>query len=212
MKEVQSFLGFANYYGDFIQGFSEKAHPLKLLTRKKTEWNWTEECDRAFQELKTLLTTAPVLRLPTGSGWFILDTDASGDAIAAVLSQMQGEEGKMVERPVAYGNKSLSDVETRYRAPKAEMLAAVYFIEKFEAFLTRGEFTLRTDNSALSWLKKQTMTNNMAARWIQKLDQCSLVIEHRRREKHQNADGLTKKTEYYEEKDKQAEGAPQHIS
>ncbi len=56
------------------------------------------------------------------------------------------------------------------------------------------------------------MTSNMAARWIQRLDQYSLVIEHRRREKHQNADGLTKKTEYYEEKEKQAEGAPQHIS
>ncbi len=93
-------------------------------------------------------------------------------------------------------------------APKAEMLAAVYFIEKFEAFLTRGEFTLWTDNSALSWLKKYSMTNNMAAHWIQRLDQYSLVIEHRRREKHQNADGLTKKTEYYEEREKQAKDAP----
>ncbi len=99
----------------------------------------------AFQELKILLTTAPVLRAPTGTRRFIVDTDASGVAIAAVLSQMQEEEGKMVERPIAYGSKPLSDVETRYGATKAEMLAAVYFIEKFEAFLTRGEFTLRTD-------------------------------------------------------------------
>ena len=80
------------------------------------------------------------------------------------------------------------------------MLAAVYFIEKFEAFLTKGEFTLRTDNSASSWLKKYSMTNNIAARWIQRLDRYSWVIEHRRRGKHQNADGLTKKTEFYEEK------------
>ncbi len=115
----------------------------------------------------------------------------------------------MKEHPIAYGSKSLSDTEKCYGAPKAEMLAAVYFIEKFEAFLCRAEFTLRTDNSALSWLKKYSMTTGIAARWIQRLDQFNFVVEHRKRERHQNADGLTKKTEFYERQEEQKKEAPE---
>ena len=92
----------------------------------------------------------------------------------------------------------------RYSAPKSEMLAAIYFIEKYRPYLTRGVFTLRTDNQALSWLKRYSMTRGMAARWIQRLDQYKFRVEHRKREKHQNVDSLSKKTEFYtmrEEKD-----------
>ena len=154
LKEMQSFLGFANYFRDFIQDFSAKAYPLKQLTRRSVEYKWSDECQQSFDELKRLLTSEPVLKLPDSSGRFILDTDASAVAIAAVISQQQEEDGEIKDHPIAYGSKSLSDTEKCYGAPKAEMLAAVYFIEKFEASLCRAEFTLRRDNSALSWLKK----------------------------------------------------------
>ena len=85
----------------------------------------------------------------------------------------------------------------RYSAPKSEMLAAIYFIEKYRPYLTREVFTLRTDNQALSWLKRYSMTRGMAARWIQRLDQYKFRVEHRKREKHQNVDSLSKKTEFY---------------
>ena len=103
LKEMQSFLGFANYYRDFIQDFSAKAYPLKQLTRRSVEYKWSEECQRAFDELKRLLTSKPVLKLPDSNGRFILDTDASAVAIAAVLSQQQEEDGEMKEHPIAYG-------------------------------------------------------------------------------------------------------------
>ncbi len=164
VKELQSFLGFANYYRDFFPNFSERAHPLKELTRKSKAWEWTPECSERFAQLKLSLTTAPVLNLPESEGRFVLDTDASNVAISGVLSQLQGPEQQ--EKRIAYGSKSLSETEMRYGAPKAEMLAAVNFIEKFRAFLTRGEFALRADNNALSWLKKYSMTKGMAARWI----------------------------------------------
>ncbi len=106
--------------------------------------------------------------------------------------------------PIAFGSKALSETEMRYSAPKSEMLAAIYFIEKYRPYLTRGVFTLRADNQALSWLKRYSMTRGMAARWIQRLDQYKFHVEHRKREKHQNVDSLSKKTEFYtkrEEKD-----------
>ncbi len=110
------------------------------------EYKWSEECQRSFDDLKKLLTSKPVLKLPDSDGRFILDTHASAVAIAAVLSLQQQEDGETKEHPIAYGSKSLSDTELCYGAPKAEMLAPVYFIEKFEAFLCRAEFTLRTDS------------------------------------------------------------------
>ena len=138
-----------------------------------------------FEMLKTLLTTAPVLGLPEEDGLFILDTDASLVAIAAVLSQRQTRNGIEKEVPIAYASKSLSPTEQRYGAAKLEMYAAKEFIEKFESFLVRKPFLLRVDNTALSWLKKYSMTNPLCARWIQKLEQYSFTIEHRKREKHQ---------------------------
>ena len=84
------------------------------------------------------------------------------------------------------------------------MLAAIYFSEKYRPCWIRGVFTLRTDNQALSWLKRYSMTHGLAARWIQRLDQYKFHVEHRKREKHQNVDSLSKKTEFYtkrEEKD-----------
>ncbi len=149
--------------------------------------------------MKKELTQSPVLSLPENEGNFILDTDASEIAIAGILSQLQSDEQK--ERAIAFRSNSLSETEMRYSARKAEMLAAMYFIEKYRAFLTRGEFILRTDNNALSWLKHYSMTKGMAARCIQKLDQCSFKIEHRKREKHQNADGLSKMTDHYMERE-----------
>ena len=83
-----------------------------------------------------------------------------------------------------FGSKALSEREMRYSAPQSEMLAAIYFIEKYRPYLTRGAFTLRTDNQALSWLKRYSMTRGMAARWIQRLDQYKFHVEHRKREKH----------------------------
>ncbi len=87
LKEMQRFLGFANYYGDFIQDFSARANPLKQLTRRSVEYKWSDECQKTFDELKKLLTSGPVLKLADSTGRFFLDTDASAVAIAAVLSQ-----------------------------------------------------------------------------------------------------------------------------
>ena len=108
-----------------------------------------------------------------------------------------GMDGKAVLRPIAYGSKVLSDTEMKYWAPKAEIFAVVTFVEKDRAYLGSEPFKLRVNNRALSWLKTYSMDQSYIRRWIVRLDGYDMIIEHRIRDKHQNADSLSKKTEFY---------------
>ncbi len=90
-KELQSFLGFANYYRRFIKDFSHIAHPLHRLTGND-EWKWKEEQQAAFEALKRAITEAPVLRMPRDEGQYKVEADASNFATGAVLSQLQDKE------------------------------------------------------------------------------------------------------------------------
>ena len=99
-----------------------------------------------------------------------------------VLHQEQEWNGRTVLRPIAYGSKVLSDTEMMYGAPKAEMFAVITFVEKYRAFL------LRVENRALAWLKTYSMNQNYIGRWIVRLDGYHMIIDHRTRDMHQNAD------------------------
>ena len=107
---------------------------------------WTPEYQRAFDILKTLLCSSPVLSKPTEDGRFYLDTDASEVAIAAILQQEQKVNESEKLRVIAYGSRILSDAEMRYGASEAEILVAVYFLERFRSHLAGRQFTLRVDN------------------------------------------------------------------
>ena len=85
--EVRSFLDSAGYYRRFIQGFFSIAVPLTRLTRKEVKFDWTDACEQSLQELKTKLTTAPVLTIPSGKGDFIIYSDASHQGLGCVLMQ-----------------------------------------------------------------------------------------------------------------------------
>ena len=110
VAEVRSFLGLASYYRKFVEGFATIASPLHDLLRKNSKFVWTDTCQEAFSTLKERLTRAPVLAYPEGEGQFILDTDASGYGIGAVLSQVQ--EGQ--EKVIAYASKALNKSQRRY--------------------------------------------------------------------------------------------------
>ena len=118
-------------------------------------------------------------------------------------------EGRTVLRPIAYGSKVLSDTEMKYGAPKAEMFAVVTFVAKYRAYLGSEPFKLRVDNRALSWLKPYSMDQSNIGRWIVRLDGYNMIIEHRTRDKHQNADSLSKKTEFYERQEQREANRPE---
>ena len=197
--ELMNFLGFANYYREFIKGYADKVNPMqKLMRNKGKKFEWNDEAQVAFENIKRLLCEAPVLGMPTEDGMYVLDTDASVVAISGILHQEQKWNGRTVLRPIAYGSKVLSDTEMKYGAPKAEMFAVVTFVEKYCAYLGSAPFKLRVDNRALSWLKTYSMDQSYIGRWIVRLDGYHMIIEHRMRDKHQNADRLSKKPEFYE--------------
>jgi hypothetical protein len=117
-----------------------------------------------------------------------LDTDASNDAIGAVLSQIQ--EGQ--EKVIACGSRTLTKVERNYCVTRKEMLALVYFIKHFKHYLLGREFILRTDHGSLVWLHRFKEPDGQIARWLQQLASFNFQIQHRPGKRHGNADRLSR--------------------
>ena len=208
--QLMSFLGFANYYREFVKSYADKVYPMQQLMRHKgKKFTWNNAAEESFQRIKKELCEAPVLGMPTEKGMYVLDTDASVVAISGIVHQEQEWNGKTVLRPIAYGSKVLSDTEMKYGAPKSEMFAVVTFVEKYRAYLGSEPFKLRVDNLALSWLKTYSMDQSYIGRWIVRLDGYNMMIEHRTRDKHQNADSLSKKTEFYERQEQREADRPE---
>ena len=133
------------------------------------------------------LADATALAAPNEERCFVLETDASEVAIARILHQDQDYNGKTVLRPIVYGSKLLTRTQPNYGAPKLEMYAVFYFIEKLLSYLADREFTRRVDNQALSLLKTYSMDQDMIGRWIAHLDQYHFKTVHRSRTQHRNA-------------------------
>ena len=181
----------------------------QLMRHKGKKFTWNNAAEESFQRIKKKLCEAPVLGMPTEKGMYVLDMDASVVAISGILHQEKEWNGKTVLRQIAYGSKVLSDTEMKYGAPKAEMFAVVTFVEKYRAYLGSEPFKLRVDNRALSWLKTYSMDQNYIGRWIVRLDGYNMIIEHRTRNKHQNADSMSKKTEFYERQQQREADRPE---
>src|SRR5438876_3006174 len=121
VTEIQSFLGLAGYYHRFIQDFSKIAKPMMKLLQKEAKFNWTSACEAAFQKLKTLLTTAPVLTQPDVTKQFDVYCDASGTGLGCVLMQ----EGKVV----AYASRQWRKHEEHYATHDLELAAVVHALK-----------------------------------------------------------------------------------
>ncbi|QRW15579.1 Retrotransposable element Tf2 protein [Rhizoctonia solani] len=132
VKQVQAFLGFVNYLRRFIPNCSSVAQPLHNLTRKDSPWSWGKLEEEAFQELKSLVTRSPVLIHSNPSLPYYLETDASGVAMGAILSQ-QGTDNRL--HPIAYMSKSFSGAEANYDTHDKELLAIIKALEEWRIFL-----------------------------------------------------------------------------
>ena len=135
-----------------------------------------------------MLSQAPILAHPQSQGNFILDTDASSEGIAAVLSQVQDGQ----ERVVAYGSKLLTNPEFNYCITRRELLAVI----QFKHFLLGRKFLIRTDNSAVRyWMRihwDSCDPQGQIARWLVKLAIFDFEIKHRTGKQHSNVDGMSK--------------------
>jgi hypothetical protein len=148
VKQVQQYLGICNYYRRFIKDFSKIAKPLFGLLQKDKKWDWTPECQAAFEGLRDKLVQYPILRHPDYKKPFMLHTDASGFAIGAILSQ-RDENGEYV---CSYASRILRGAELHYGITEKECLAVVFGVKQFRIYLYGTKFEIITDHSALAWL------------------------------------------------------------
>lgn len=189
-KQVKQFVATGSYYRRFVKNFAQTARPLIELTKKDATFQWSDNCEEAFLELKKALIGPDVMGFPRNEGTFFLDTDASGTGIGSVLSQMQ--EGR--ERVIAYASRACSKAERNYCITEQELLALVYFIQYFRQYLLGRRFTVRTDHQALVWLFKLREPSGKVARWIEILAPFDFEIEYRPGKKQGHCDALSRCT------------------
>jgi hypothetical protein len=140
LKEVQSFVGFLNFYCHFIKGFAKVARPLHNLTKKGTPFKFGTEELAAFAKLKELITSAPILMLPNLTQPSRVEADSSDFATGGVLSQLCSDDGKW--HPVAFLSKSLSAVEQNYKTHDKEMLTIIRALKEWRHFLEGAQHTV----------------------------------------------------------------------
>ncbi|PAA90165.1 hypothetical protein BOX15_Mlig030307g2, partial [Macrostomum lignano] len=199
VTQLRQFLGLANYYHKFVDGYAGVAAPLHALTRKdigSLRQHWTPEHQVAFDTLKKKLCSTEVLALPEFNSdpavKFVLDTDASDIRIGACLGQLQSDG---VERPIAFFSRKLRDPEKRYTVTKKELLAIVDAMRHFRHYLIGKKFEVRSDHRALLWLLNQTQATGILGRWIERLSEFRFQLNHRKGKDHANADALSRRPE-----------------
>jgi hypothetical protein len=159
-RDVQSFLGFANFYRRFIKDFSLIAKPMTKLTGK-VEWQWGQKQQEAFDEIKKAMTSAPVLAIPTQADPMRLECDASDYATGAVLSQQQ----KGLWHPLGYISSSMSETERNYEVYDKELLSMMLALEEWRHLLigAKHPFEIWSDHRNLTYFKQPQKVNRRQA-------------------------------------------------
>jgi RNase H-like domain found in reverse transcriptase/Reverse transcriptase (RNA-dependent DNA polymerase)/Integrase zinc binding domain/Ty3 transposon capsid-like protein/gag-polyprotein putative aspartyl protease/Zinc knuckle len=190
VKQVQEFLGVANYYRRYIEHFAHVAQPLYQLLKKDAKYEWNADCTTSFDTLKLKLTQYPILRQPNFKLQFIVYTDASNNAVGAILAQKDTSTHN--EYVVAYASRILNPAEVNYAITQKECLAVVWAVRYFHVYLYGVQFTVITDHSALQWLLHTPHQTGRLARWAMYLQAYNFVIIYRKGTNHQNVDALSR--------------------
>ncbi|KAK3564060.1 hypothetical protein QTP86_007530 [Hemibagrus guttatus] len=193
VKELQRFLGFANFYRRFIQGYSSVTSPLTNLLRNKPKTLvWTPAAMHAFQTLKQAFTTAPLLVHPDPELPFIVEIDASTTGVGAVLSQQQGNLRKL--HPCAFFLRKLNPAEVNYDIGNRELLAVKLALEEWRHWLegAKHPFTVLTDHKNLEYLRATKRLNPRQARWALFFTRFKFAISYRPGSKNVKADALSR--------------------
>jgi len=189
ISEVRTFCGLASYYRTFVKDFAKLAKPLHELTRKNATFVWNQGCEAAFQALKERLMSAPILVPPRDEGKYVLDTDASDMALGAVLQQEQ--DGQL--RVIGYASRALTNAERRYCITRKELLGVVYGLKKYRQHLLGRNIVVRTDHTALTFLKNTPEPIGQQGRWLDLMAEYVIEIQHRPGRVHSNSDALSRR-------------------
>ncbi|WMV43384.1 hypothetical protein MTR67_036769 [Solanum verrucosum] len=168
--DIRSFLGLAGYYRQFVEGFSSIASPLTKLTQKKVKFQWSDDCEKSFAELKTRLTTAPVLTLPEGSDGYVIYCDASRVGLGCVLMQR----GKVI----AYASRQLKVHEKNYPTHGLELAAVVFALKIWRHYLYGVHVDVFTYHKSLQYVFTQKELNLRQRRWLEFLKDYDMSVHY----------------------------------
>jgi hypothetical protein len=189
VKGIARFLGMVIFLQNSFHTSSWlRAGPLNALRKKNVKFVWGPEEQRAFDDLKLAIVNPPVLCMPDFSRRFILQTDASSSAVAAVL--LQDFDG--FRQPITYASRTLTSPENNFFAYELECLAVFFGLEKFRAYVEHVEFDLETDNQALMWCLSHPSQLGRIARWIVRISSFKFVVHHIRGTQNVIADTLSR--------------------
>jgi hypothetical protein len=195
LKDVQGFMGFANFYRRFIKGFSEIARPMNNLAKKDKIWKWEEEQQNAFDELKRAFTTAPVLKMPDPNKKYRLECDASNYATGAVLSQQYDENW----HPIAFQSKSFNETERNYEIHDKELAAIIRALEEWRHYLEGQGQTMEiwTDHKNLEYFMKAQNLTRRQARWALFLSRFDFTLHHKPGKLSTKPDALSRRADHF---------------
>ena len=187
--EVRQLIGLTNYYRKFVRNYAKICVPLNKLLQKESPFEWTQQCQDAFETLKDALTSAPILAFPDMSKPFELITDASGHSLGYLLCQKDSQNRECV---ISYGERALKREEKRWTVSEKECLAVLEGIKNNKVYLSHSKFTVVTDHKALVWLHKIKDTNAKLGRWALQLQNYTFDVIYREGKNNQNADALSR--------------------
>src|SRR6266498_4500630 len=170
VMEIRSFLGLAGYYHRIIQDFSKIVKPMMKLLQKDAKFNWTLDCEAAFQQLKTLLTTAPILTQPDATKPFDVYCDASGTGLGCVLMQ----EGRVV----AYASHQWRKHEEHYAIHDLELAAMVHALKIWRHYLLGNVCHIFKDHKSLKYIFTQSKLNMRQRRWLELIKDYNLEVHY----------------------------------
>lgn len=190
-RELMRFLGMVGYYRSFCSNFSSVVAPLTDLLKKSVKFEWSLQCKQAFDNVKLLLSTAPVLAAPRIGYPFQIQVDASQVGAGAVLLQTD-EHG--IERPVCYFSRKFRAHQLHYSTIEKEALALIWALQFFEVYLTSGTFPIVvfSDHNPLTFLHSLQSPNQRLIRWSLFLQPYPLEIRHIRGVENVLADALSR--------------------
>ena len=213
VRDVQSFLGFANFYRRFIYNYSEIVVPLTRLTRKTAVWDWSGSCQAAFETLKNAFTTAPVLSHWQPNARITIETDASDYAIAAIISINPNSPDTYPQtsatpspsssdynlHPIAFHSRTLNPTELNYDTHDKELLAIFEAFSVWRHYLEGSPHTIDviTDHKNLEYFATTKTLTRRQARWSEFLSAFNLLIRFRPGKLGAKPDALTRRPDVY---------------
>ena len=189
-KDIRTFMGFISYYRQFFPDFSKITYHINELRSESKKFEWTKKCQEEFENIKSRFTKAPLRAYPDweSPNPFIVTTDFSSQAVAAILSQVQDGQ----ERFIAAAGRKLHRHESNYPSLKGELLAFIIATNHWEHILKYRPFILVTDAASLKYLHSLKNPRGIYYRWMNQVAEYNFTVQHRSGRLNKNADSLSR--------------------